>query len=123
MMIRASAAAVTGARHLRCARNGQDAAVVWIGHDAAGSSRDARHRDAPLDGTRPAAGELAVVVVCDGCSSGASSEVGARLGAALFARSLAARLQAGAAVTSEPTWSAVRDDVVRVLAELLERMP
>jgi hypothetical protein len=30
-------------------------------------------------------GERAVAVVCDGCSAGASSEAGARLGAILFA--------------------------------------
>jgi hypothetical protein len=97
--IKATAAAVTGARHLRGERNGQDAAQAW-------SSAD-----------------LAVAVVCDGCSSGASSEVGARLGAMVFMRSLAARLQVGAAVTSVETWTLVRADVVRALAELVERMP
>ena len=66
---------------------------------------------------------ISIVVVCDGCSSGRSSEVGARLGAALFARSLAARLRAGGSVTHVGTWDAVRADVVRVLGELLERMP
>jgi hypothetical protein len=99
MDTRAATAAVTGARHLRATRNGQDAAV------------------------HACEGTVAVAVVCDGCSSGASSEVGARLGATLFARSLTARLQAGANVTSAEAWRAVRADVVRALGELVERMP
>lgn len=97
--IRAAAAAVTGARHLRWTKNGQDAAVAWTNGDAA------------------------VAVVCDGCSSGASSEVGARLGVTLFARALIARLTAGERVCCPATWAAVRGDVVRALTELLERMP
>jgi hypothetical protein len=108
--IRAATAAVTGSRHLRVARNGQDAAASWTG--LAGTSQ-----------RTGATGYGAVVVVCDGCSSGTSSEVGARLGAELFARGLAARLQAGERPGSLATWSAVRADVVRALAELVERMP
>ena len=69
--ISAASAAVTGARHLRAARNGQDAVATWLG-DGAGAA-----------------------VVCDGCGSGASSEVGARLGAQLVIAAIAARLAAG----------------------------
>src|SRR5579859_5059597 len=98
MMWRTAAASAIGARHARGARNGQDAAVAWIGGDAA------------------------VIVACDGCSSGASSEVGARLGAKLFARAIGSRLAAGAAVDREDTWAAVRADVVHVLAGLLEHL-
>lgn len=98
--ITAAAASVTGARHLRVARNGQDAAVAWVGEP-----------------------DVGVAVVCDGCSSGASSEVGARLGATLFARHLAARLCAGERPSSAALWQGVRADVVRALAELVERMP
>src|SRR5689334_18278369 len=47
--IMASAATVIGARHLRMARNGQDAVATWVGDGAAAA------------------------VVCDGCGSGASS--------------------------------------------------
>jgi hypothetical protein len=94
--IRIGAAAVTGARHLRAARNGQDAAATWIGAGAA------------------------AVVVCDGCGSGASSEVGARLGARLFARALGARLDRE---SLEDAFAAARADVARVLEELLEHMP
>jgi hypothetical protein len=112
--IRAAAASVTGARHARSARNGQDAAVALpapmraheLGHRVDDVGRD-----------------VAVVVVCDGCSSGASSEVGARLGALLFARSLGARLRGGSSVTAVETWAGVRADVVRALTELVERMP
>jgi hypothetical protein len=94
----ATTAAVTGARHLRVGRNGQDAAAAWLGDDAV------------------------VVAVCDGCSSGASSEVGARLGVRLFVHALSARLRVGDAVRERATWEAARADVASTLAELLERM-
>lgn len=97
--LRAHAVAVTGARHLRGARNGQDAAASLVG-----------------DG-------FALVVVCDGCSSGGSSEVGARLGSRLFAGALGARLSRGERPSAEATWNGARGDVVRALAELLERLP
>src|SRR6478735_8342872 len=86
--IETARAAVTGARHLRTARNGQDAVAVW------------------LDGADP----LAVAVVCDGCSSGASSEVGARLGA-------------GRSPADPSLWAAARAEVLCAFTDLLERMP
>lgn len=97
-------AAVTGARHRRVARNGQDAVAAWRGAHADGR-------------------EVAVVVVCDGCSSGASSEVGARLGGALFACELGRRLRAGQSIACPSTWEGTRASVIRVLEELVERMP
>ncbi len=90
-------AAVTGARHLRAARNGQDAVAAWLGADAA------------------------AIVVCDGCGSGASSEVGARLGAQLVIGALARRLGTGAAAGDDALWRAVRADTVAALAQLIER--
>jgi hypothetical protein len=103
VMLQAIGTAVTGARHQRVARNGQDAAVAWIAHDRDGN-------------------DAAVVVVSDGCSGGASSEVGARLGASLFACGLASRIERGDDMSSLATWSTVRADVVKVLAELLDRL-
>jgi hypothetical protein len=96
--IRAAAAAVIGARHQRDARNGQDAAAVWAGEAAA------------------------AIVVCDGCSAGASSEVGARLGARLVVRVLADRLAAGARPSDGELWAAVRADVGRDLAAIADRV-
>jgi Protein phosphatase 2C len=95
--ISAASAAVTGARHLRAARNGQDAVATWVG-DGAGAA-----------------------VVCDGCGSGASSEVGARLGAQLVIAAVAARLAAG----ERPgvLWDGVRAEVVATLARLADAMP
>jgi len=90
-------AAVSGARHLRVARNGQDAAATWVG-DGAGA-----------------------IVVCDGCGSGASSEVGARLGAQLVIAAVAARLLRGERPSE--LWSGVRAQVVAVLGQLAEAMP
>jgi hypothetical protein len=91
--IRVNAAAVTGARHLRAARNGQDAAATWVGDGAA------------------------AVVVCDGCGSSGSSEVGARLGARLFAAALGRHLGVG---TLEDAFAGARADVVRAIAAIVE---
>ena len=87
-----AAASVIGARHQRAGRNGQDAAVTWTGEG------------------------VAIAVVCDGCSSGASSEVGARLGAMLFAQKLGARRSAGECVRERSVWEATRVDVASLLA-------
>jgi hypothetical protein len=103
----AAAAAVTGARHLRAGRNGQDAAVAWLGAAATSTAGDR---------------ELGVVVVCDGCGSGPSSEVGARLGASLFAGVVAARLRAGESPADRSLWESARAETVRVLADLVERV-
>jgi hypothetical protein len=96
--IRATGAAVIGARHMRGARNGQDAAAVWTA-EATGA-----------------------VVVCDGCGSGASSEVGARLGAQLVIAALAQRLAAGTSPADPALWTAVRDEVVAQLGALASAM-
>lgn len=93
--LRTTTASVIGARHQRARRNGQDAAAAW------------------------AEQSVAVVVVCDGCSSGASSEVGARLGARLFAQRLGARLVEGACVRERAVWEAVRAEVGALLAAAL----
>ena len=109
--ITVAAASVTGARHRRVGRNGQDAVATWVGD------------------------EMAAVVVCDGCSAGAYSEVGARLGAALWIAALARRMRSGeceatrSAVRAEviaplaSMWSAVRAEVVAKLASIVEAMP
>lgn len=101
-------AAVTGARHLRVARNGQDAAAAASGPG------------------------WAVAAVCDGCSAGAHSEVGARLGAAIVVAALARRLakQPPAPATREPAtheptaqlWAEVQAEVIASLAALADRM-
>lgn len=98
--IKAAAAAVTGARHLRTGRNGQDAAVALV------------------------RGDIAVAVVCDGCSSGASSEVGARLAAEVFAGSVSEGVRRLHLHLSKPSpFEEARRHLVRTLADLLERMP
>jgi hypothetical protein len=93
----ARTAAVSGARHLRMARNGQDAAASWVG-DGAGA-----------------------IVVCDGCGSSPSSEVGARLGAQLVIAALAARLRAGERPAA--LWNGVRAQVAAALRSLADAMP
>lgn len=109
--IRVGAAAVTGARHLRAARNGQDACATWVGDGAA------------------------AVVVCDGCGSARGSEVGAQLGARLFASALGRRLGSGTRLGAEPlaaaspadsleqAFAAARADVARAIAAIVEPLP
>jgi hypothetical protein len=91
--LRVAAASVIGARHQRAGRNGQDAVFAVCG------------------------GDLAVAVVCDGCSSGASSEVGARLGARWFAERVAHALAAGDPI-DRATFEAARRDLASRLAAL-----
>ena len=87
-------AAVTGARHLRVGRNGQDAAAAWR------------------------AGDRGAIVVCDGCSAGAYSEVGARLASQLLIAKLAARDS-----IAEPMWSEVREELASEIGRIVEAMP
>jgi hypothetical protein len=91
-----STAAVIGARHLRASRNGQDAAAGWTTEDAG------------------------AIVVCDGCSAGASSEVGARLGARLVLGAIERELRSAPA---REIWPAVRASVVAELARIAEALP
>ena len=98
-------ATVVGARHLRIARNGQDAAAAASGPG------------------------WAAAVVCDGCSAGAFSEVGARLGAAIVVAALARRLAEGSGAGAgggscggAELWADVQADVIRALSVLADRM-
>ena len=91
-------AAVIGARHLRAARNGQDAAASWTG-----------------DGT-------AAIVVCDGCGSSPSSEVGARLGAKLWIGELARELEAGGDPSDLAMWTRVRAAAIAALGCLADTL-
>jgi hypothetical protein len=99
MNTKSAAAAVTGARHLRTGRNGQDAAAAW--------SRD----------------DAGAIVVCDGCSAGAASEVGARIASQVAIATIVQALVVG--VPPDELWSLVRARVIvtleRVLAELPDR--
>src|SRR5690349_9860607 len=93
-----ASAAVTGARHTRSGRNGQDAAATWLGDDAG------------------------AIVVCDGCSAGAASEVGARLASQLVIGALARQLAAGMRVGDAAGWDTVRAELVRELGRIVEVM-
>lgn len=93
---RTAAAAVPGARHLRVGRNGQDAALAW------------------------SATGRAAVVVTDGCGSGAHSEAGARIGAALVLRAIA---DARDDQPPRAIWDEVRARVAASLGALVAAMP
>lgn len=97
--VRAAAAAVAGAHHRRTGRNGQDAAATWIS-DAA---------------------DAGVAVVCDGCSAGAYSEVGARLGAELVIAAASRELARGGRPGA--IWPAVQEHVAGALGRLAAAMP
>lgn len=111
-----ASAAVTGARHLRVGRNGQDAAAAWFGGRPRASEvvmgAASRASGAPACGA---------IVVCDGCSAGAHSEVGARLASQLLISQLARRLAAGEAPTAE-MWGALRAELVGELGRIAEGM-
>lgn len=89
--IEIAAASVVGREHRRLDRNCQDAFAI-------------RREDAGV-----------VAVVCDGCGSGAHSELGARLGANLVASAIAARLDE---VADPAAWRAACDGVLEQLAPL-----
>jgi hypothetical protein len=88
---------VTGRAHLRAGRGSQDA-MAWR------------------------AGDVAIAVVCDGCSGGARSEVGAAIGARLWVAALAERIDAGSDLDGDAPWDAARDAVVARLGELARAM-
>lgn len=92
----AIAAAVIGAAHARLGRNGQDAVASWS------------------DGVH------GVVVVCDGCGSGARSELGALYTARALCAAMARRLAAGECPGEQETWEAARAEVVAGLRALLD---
>ncbi len=83
-----AAGSVPGREHARLKRGSQDAFSF-------------RHEDNCL-----------VAVVCDGCGSGAHSEVGAKLGARLLVGGLSARIAAGAEPSRQLLLTCVREDVL-----------
>jgi hypothetical protein len=82
---------VAGRTHRRMARPNQDAVAWWRGERGL------------------------VMIVCDGCGSGARSEVGAELTARLWLRALGERLAAGADV-DEALFASAGDEVLAGLA-------
>lgn len=94
--ISSAVAVVAGARHLRAGRNGQDAAAVWSGQGCGAA------------------------VVCDGCGSGAFSEVGARLGSQFAIQFLRDELSRGAAPRA--VWPAVRARLAGELERIVDAM-
>ncbi len=91
-------AAVSGKAHTRARRGSQDAFCVRRGVGVGGAG-------------------FVVAVVCDGCSAGGSSEVGAGLGARFVAAELARRVVAGA-VVDDALAVAVKDAVVAELGRV-----
>jgi hypothetical protein len=67
-------------------------------------------------------GEHLVAVVCDGCGSGAHSEVGARLGARLVVESIGRQLEAGARAAEKATYERARLEVLMRLEDLARAM-
>jgi len=95
MSTNVAAAAVTGASHLRLGRNGQDAVASW------------------------SEGDRGVVIVCDGCGSGARSELGAIYTARALVAAMARLLREGASAAEQVTWERARAEVTRGLRSLL----
>ena len=89
---------VTGRAHAVLGRGNQDA-FAWVDDDG-----------------------VLVAVVCDGCSSGRHSEVGAHLGARLVATAVGRGVAAGADVGRHDFWEAVRGAVLGQLSGLARAM-
>jgi hypothetical protein len=60
-------------------------------------------------------GDRLVAAVCDGCGSGAHSEVGAQLGARMVTSLLLRRLAEGASPADDAIWEALRGDLLSAL--------
>jgi hypothetical protein len=67
-------------------------------------------------------GDILVAAVCDGCGSGAHSEVGAALGARIVTARLAARLAEGASPDAPALLDGVRDDLLGALGGVASAM-
>lgn len=67
-------------------------------------------------------GDVLAAAVCDGCGSGAHSEVGARLGARIVTARLAALLAEGASPDAPSLLEDVRTDLLRTLADVASAM-
>jgi len=67
-------------------------------------------------------GEILVAAVCDGCGSGAHSEVGAQLGARIGTARLAERLEGGAQLDDPALWDGLRADLLGALRDLAAAM-
>ena len=63
-----------------------------------------------------------VAVVCDGCGSGAQSEVGAAIGARLLVAEASRAIALGGAVDSAALWEEVRANVLARLSDLVAAM-
>jgi len=63
-----------------------------------------------------------VAVVCDGCGSGAQSEVGAAIGARLVVAGVSRAIALGGAVDSAALWEEVRVNVLARLSDLVSAM-
>jgi len=100
-----------------CIDDLQVAGGSWLGRHHrrnGGSNQDAFHYQRGC--------ESLVGLIADGCGSGRFSEVGARLGARMFAAALTRRLDAGADVEDPNLWRRVSADVVANLRMVANSM-
>lgn len=61
-------------------------------------------------------------VVCDGCGSGARSEVGAVLGARIISEKVLEKIVAGESLRDEKTWERIRNETIEVFGALVRSM-
>ncbi|MBI5544204.1 MAG: protein phosphatase 2C domain-containing protein [Deltaproteobacteria bacterium] len=96
-----SGGSVTGRHHVRAGHNNQDA-FAW----------------------RTTASASLITAVCDGCSSGSHSEVGARLGSALLVQAVAQELgEASPLEIVERTQRRVLEELARIARAMCEEDP
>src|SRR5438132_2953891 len=89
--------------------------VVGRAHRRAGRGTQDAFAAARVDGG-------AVAVVCDGCGGGARSEVGAAIGAHLWATAIAERIGVGVDLEDDEPWCGARGAVLARLRELARAM-
>lgn len=95
-LVEVAGGSITGRDHLLVGKNNQDA-YYWVNSD-----------------------EFAIAVVCDGCGSGAHSEVGAKIGAVLVVEAIAKALASG--VVDDAFWQQVQQNVLIQLQSLAKAM-
>jgi hypothetical protein len=97
-LLELAAASIIGRKHLQTYQNNQDA-YYSISNDSA-----------------------TIAIVCDGCSSGQHSEVGAKLGARLIAEAIAHYLPSNSTSIDTAFWEQVTPEVVKQLQQIAEML-
>ena len=124
--IEIAAGSIQGHTHRRKGQNNQDA-FAWVYLDestfeqaegAADAEPSPSHKTDENTGAFPKHSLGLIAIVCDGCGSCDSSEVGAKLGAQWVMNAVAKRLQEQGDITDHQFWQGVQKDVLGQMRSL-----